>query len=70
MLTGAEAARIKAMNEPGGASTAIAALTAKPSWPAYGRSEQTNKTGDLANTAMRELAAIIRGGQPRKTPLS
>ena len=48
VLTGA--VRIKAMNEPGGASAAIAALTAKAKLAGIWieRSEQTAKTGDLS----------------------
>ena len=49
VLTGADAARIKAMNEPGGASTAIAALTAKAKLAGIWveKTEQTTKSGDL-----------------------
>ena len=67
VLTGADAARIKAMNEPGGASTAIAALTAKAKlgglW--IERTEQTTKS-DLSQYSDAELAAVIRGGLPKE----
>ena len=64
VLTGAEAARIKAMKEPGGASAAIAALTAKAKLAGVWieRSEQTTKTGDLSQMTDAELAAIVQSG--------
>jgi hypothetical protein len=66
LLAEAEAARVKAMSEKGGAAAAIAALTAKGKLAGVWieRSEQTTKTADLDSLSDAELAAIIRQGQP------
>jgi hypothetical protein len=66
LLAEAEAARVKAMNEKGGAAAAIAALTAKAKLAGVWieRSEQTNLKGDLNSLSDAELAAIVRQGQP------
>ena len=62
LLAEAEAARVKAMSEKGGAAAAIAALTAKAKlagkW--VERSEQTTKTDDLDTLSDAQLAAIIK----------
>jgi hypothetical protein len=62
----AEEARLKAMNERGGAAAAIQALTAiaKLTGRWIEKSETTNKTGDLNSLSDAELAAIVRQGQP------
>jgi hypothetical protein len=67
LLAEAEAARVKAMSERGGAAAAIAALTAKGKLAGVWieRSEQTNKTGDLNSLSDAELAAIVRQRQSK-----
>jgi hypothetical protein len=72
LLKEAEEARLKAMNEKGGAAAAIAALTAraKLSGKWVERSEQTNKTADLDSLSDAELAAIIRQGESQPVPVN
>jgi hypothetical protein len=55
------------MNEPGGTSAAIAALTAKAKLAGVWieRSEQAIKT-DLSQFTDAEPAAIVRAGQPKE----
>jgi len=71
LLAEAEAARVKAMSEKGGAAAAIQALTAKAKlagkW--IEKSETVNKTDDLNSLSDAELAAIIKGStsDPGKT---
>ena len=69
LLAEAEAARVKAMAERGGAAAAIQAIVAKGKlsgrW--IEKSETTTKTDDLSTLSDAQLAAIIKGEQPEKT---
>ena len=69
LLAEAEAARVKAMAERGGAAAAIQAIVAKGKlsgrW--IEKSETTTKTDDLSTLSDAQLAAIIKGSEPEKT---
>ena len=69
LLAEAEAARVKAMAERGGAAAAIQAIVAKGKlsgrW--IEKSETVNKSEDLSTYSDAQLAAIIKGTEPEKT---
>ena len=69
LLAEAEAARVKAMAERGGAAAAIQAIVAKGKlsgrW--IEKSETVNKSEDLSTYSDAQLAAIIKGSDPDKT---